>query len=517
MLGFDLGSNELKIAVWDGSKLTSLISAETPENLVKSGVIISYDAMADYIKDLLKNKGIKGKEASVILPAGRVFIRRSVLPYMDREKLLINLPYEFRDYLTVDKTKYYYDYVVNSTEDGEDGKPVQIDITAAAVLKETIEDYRAMFRRAGLKLKYAIPTEFAYGNLIAGLSEEKKKKEYCFLDLGHLTSRLDIFSGNAFETSRIIDGGLAELDQLISEQENVDYHIAHEYKETNYRNIDESEAAAAVYGRIATDVRRAINFYGLNNRESNIEEIICSGGGSCVSALKSTISEQLNMKTLDIADYYPAADCNSEKASLFSLAIGAALNKDVNLAQKEKSEFRPQILIPLVVAVLVAAALFGKFAVYDRYQQLSELNSRLAEAQARKSALTIATADYDEVKAEYDKYSIGWMNPEEKALLLKSEVLKMVEDELVPNGRIYSVLSSGNIVTCKIAGITLDDTSNIVQKLYTRDDVLGVEISSAQSQDGMAEYTVTKDNGEEVTEQAHESLVTITVTMIKFA
>ena len=40
--------------------------------------------------------------------------------------------------------------------------------------------------------------------------------------------------------------------------------------------------------------------------------------------------------------------------------------RTINLAIREKSPFRPQKLIPLLLLILFAAALFAKFAVVDR-------------------------------------------------------------------------------------------------------------------------------------------------------
>ena len=194
MLGFDIGACELKLVQWDGSKVRRALTAPMPDNLVKNGVIISYPAMADFIKETARENRVSGRDCAVILPASHAFLRRITVPAMTEEQLRVNLPYEFRDFLTLDKDKYFYDYAVNSLDRDEEGTPKQLDLTAAAVPKEVIEDYRDMFRRAGFRLRTAIPVECAYANLLRAHGDTEGK-EFSFLDLGHTAARLHIFSG----------------------------------------------------------------------------------------------------------------------------------------------------------------------------------------------------------------------------------------------------------------------------------------------------------------------------------
>ena len=513
MLGFDLGSHELKIASWDGNSISSCIAVEMPDNLVNAGSVISYDALADFIKETVKSNGIRGKDSAVILPSGNVYLRRTVIPFMDDAQLAVNLPYEFKDFLTMDKTRYYYAYTINSTENDEEGKPVQMDLTAAAVAKTTIEDYRTMFRRAGLRLKYAIPAEIAFSNLLRQHGGEET--EYCILDLGHASTTLDIFTGSVFETTRTMDYGLVDVDVRIADEFGVDRHIAHTYKESNYRGCLNITAAESIYHAISADARKAINFYGLSNRDSNIEKVYLAGGGSCLQTLETILGEDLGMQIGKIAELLPPVVGEPENASKFAAAIGAALADGFNLAQKEKSQFRPQLMIPLLLAVLALVGLFAKFAVYDRYQKLNDAQGRLSQLKSEEAALLSSMADYDDVQQEYNKYSVGWMTDDEKALVFKSDMLKLMEEELAPGGRITEIASSGNVLTCKIAGITLDETSSIVNKLYERGDVLNVAVSSAQSEETPYVTTVVDEAGEEVEQSTIGSLVSISVTMAK--
>lgn len=328
MLGLDFGACELKIAQIESSRIKRLVTVPMPDNMVHDGVIVSYDAMGDFLKETLKTNKISGGNAAVILPGSLVYLRRLTIPAMTEEQLQVNLPYEFRDFLSESKDKYFYDYAVNSLReepgDEEDDVHQVLDLTAAAVAKSTIEVYRDMLRRAGLKLATAIPVECAYSNVIRTFGKADIK-EYAFLDLGHTSTRLSIYTGDVFETFRTVDMGLSKLDTLISEDFSVDIHVARMYKQTDHLDCQTKENAKNLYGEITAEIRKAINFYSFNNRESQLQDLFLCGGGVHIPAYWKTMEENLEIKLHKASEFIEGADDTEEDEDSFFGAIGAAL------------------------------------------------------------------------------------------------------------------------------------------------------------------------------------------------
>ncbi len=323
-IGFDIGACTLKAAKWDGSSVRQTLAAPVPENLVKNGAIISYAAMADFIKETAREGRLSGRDCAVILPPSHAFLRRVSLPAMTADQLRVNLPYEFRDFLTMDKEKYFYDYAVNELTKNGEGKPLRLDLTAAAVPKEVVEEYRDMFRRAGFRLRTAIPAECAYANLLRAHGGAEGP-EFSFLDLGHTAARLHIFSGCRFEATRVIDIGLSAVDEAIADAMGVDRHIAQTYKVSNHQNAQTIEGAMGIYGAIALDTRKAVNFYGFNNRESDLRDLWCCGGGVHIPALLEAIAQSVELSIHDASELLPPAAQGVEGLSACAAAIGAAI------------------------------------------------------------------------------------------------------------------------------------------------------------------------------------------------
>lgn len=514
MLGFDIGSHELKIASWRGSKLTQCVSAEMPEGIMENGVIVQFNNLAGFIRETIKKNRISGGSAALILPSEMVYTRRSVMPYMSDDKMRVNLPFEFRDYLNADKNAYYYAYHVNSIIRAEDGKtPREMDITASAVLKETINRFRSMFKRAGLTLKIAVPYEIAFAQLIQ-MHGDYTEKEFCFLNLGHSVTRLDFYNENIYEASRTIEKGLAAVDEAIAEKLDLDLDTANTYKESNKDDVQNSEEALNVYNRLTSDVRKALNFYGLNHRNSTLADVWVTGGGGLISTFMDQLRDTLTEFTFHPAsDLFPKGFTDDPMKTPFAGALGAAMCKEYNLVQKEKSGINPLIAIPLILLIAGGGYLLSRFGVIGRFDKLADTQKELAVLQDREREFQASVADFDEVKKEFLKYAVSWMTDEEKNLIPRSDILNLLEREILSKSRIIRMESSGNVVTCKVAGITLDDASRIVDSLYTNSNVVNVMVTSAASEDFTVK--IVDEEGKETEEKRTESVVLFTITLAK--
>lgn len=327
-VGFDIGAGEVKLALWDGAQIRRVARAPLPDHLVKGGQIVSYEAMADFIKEVSKKNQVLAKDCAVILPAGQSYLRRLTMPAMSVEQLAVNLPYEFRDYLTMGKDQYFYDYAVNELRRDPDGTPVELDLTVAAVPKRTIAEYRDMFRRAGFKLRSAAPPECAYMGLLqahAAAHPKQADMERCILDVGHTATRVYIYTGSRFEATRVIEYGSGAVDEAIADAMGVDEHVARTYKEANHEGAQELEGPRSIYASIAVEIMKAVNFYGFNNRESNLQDAYYCGGGARIPALLQAVSGAVALNLHSITELLPPAAQGTEDLSVFAAAVGIAV------------------------------------------------------------------------------------------------------------------------------------------------------------------------------------------------
>lgn len=328
-LGIDIGASALKLALCAGGQVRRAVSAEMPDNLMRDGRLVSPEATAHLIGETLKKEKLSARRCALVLPAAAVFTRVIAVPAMTRENLALNLPYEFRDFISQEKDKYFYDYAVLDREDGEDGLPRQFELMAAATLKETVAGYADMCRRAGLKLVTAVPEEAAYMNLLRAYmeraGEQDPEREYGFVDLGHTAVRLHIYKGLKHQATRVVEYGAQLLDAAIAEANNVDEHIARRQKHANLNGELDGELCAKFYASVSMELMRALNFYRFNSPESRLGDLYLCGGGSRIVPLVDQLKAELPYAVHPIGELLSGPQAGAEDAALCQTAAGAAL------------------------------------------------------------------------------------------------------------------------------------------------------------------------------------------------
>ena len=317
--GFDIGGHALHIAVVTKKGVKRVYTEALPEGAVREGRIVSYEAMGDFIKQTCKKQKIRFDDAAVILPSGLCFCRRMNIPVMSHEQLTVNLPYEFRDFITSEKEAYFYDYAVLRTLRDANEEPAELDVMAAAALKTTVSDYKSMFRRAGIKLRTAIPIEMSFVNL---LSRIKDGHCHCIIDVGHTSVRLYMFNGNRFESSHMIDYGCSALDGAIAEALHIDPFIASSYREANHDDCQNLPECESIYQNLAVEVQRAVHFFRYNNPDIELEHIHLIGGGAMIEPLRRTLEETLSVPIYNASELL---DVDGVETEFGLAAAGAAL------------------------------------------------------------------------------------------------------------------------------------------------------------------------------------------------
>ena len=183
--------------------------------------------------------------------------------------------------------------------------------------------------------------------------------------------------------------------------------------------------------------------------------------------------------------------------------LGFSAKRTLNLVVDEKVHTSPRRIFIAVFVGAVAVALVGKFGVYDRYQAITDAQNELSDAQEQYLALLTQDADYNDVVAEYNRYSFGGMTDEEKAVADRDQVLTLIEQDLIPSANVESADLTGNQLSVQMSGITLTQASAIVQTLDDSDLVQSVSIYSANTADENAASTA----------EAGDKAATVTMTI----
>ncbi len=281
-LGIEIGHYRIKIAYVERGELCEYISER-----IEADVFGDRKLYADAIRDILKKKEIRCKQAVFVIRQEDAYVRRFKLPLMTAEQLKLNLPYEFHDYTGDNTNAYQYDYLVlGQTEE-------QLDILAAACTKELCQNFQQLAKMAKLKLVGLVPSVVGLEQLLETVPDSTEK-DYALLDLGSKAIRIHFFRKGIYDITRTLEPGCEEIEKTWQR----------EPQTTERLGLDVDD----YYHSMATQVMRVLNFYSFNNADNTIDSLYYYGGGSRYEELIQMIGDTVDLPIHSIGSLITGID-----------------------------------------------------------------------------------------------------------------------------------------------------------------------------------------------------------------
>ncbi len=489
ILGISVRHGKLSLATMKGLKIQKTIWEEIPENIVDDYKITSQNLFADFLRDKIKENGIKCKKAAYVIADADVFIKEFTLPSMDDEQLRLNVPFEFRDFIQGDLKDYAFDFVKRNTPKEGEGSE-KINILAFAVSAEYLTFIRETMKLAGLKLDVAIPETSVYETILQRLGvEEERLKERCLMDIGNNHISMRIFKNGNYKISHVIDIGEKHIVQAIADDMNVDMHLATTYLRTNYENCLSSEAAIKAYKDISLEVLKGLNFYELSDMSSRLKEVDLCGAGAMIEPLVSLLKERIDKEVHTMQELFP--DYGSESnidvtggavGVLFTHANGQENVGHISGGTNE-NKVNWAIAIPLIVAVIALAGLFGKFGVYDRFVTLDKETRKIKQLEDQLSEQNGQIEALKAVSDEYSHYTWNTLSEEERNRVSRLEVMQLVDfiEKQGANVNYFNLTGSDLLITVNTKN--LENVSALMKSLDEQEIVASTSMVSAKTID----------------------------------
>ncbi|MBP3804468.1 MAG: pilus assembly protein PilM [Oribacterium sp.] len=306
VVGISIGNYRISVSYVVKGQLKSYFYENVPDNAVKDGLIQYWDAMSEFLRDTLKQHGIKCKNVIFSVPLNGVYIRNIELPLMNLQQLELNLPFEFHDYISESSDKYFYDYAVIEKTDKS------MRLQAVACSKELIERYRKMAKAAKLVPIGLVPEVIGIQRILGAYKQQfsiEEQKDFAILDMGDQSFKIHFYNKGIYNATRTFEPGGQALAEKISEINGTDIHISHLALEDNLNNIQSHPSLVQMYESRAVEIMRALNFYSYsNNNNNNIDTLYYCGGVSNIRKYIKVLSETINLPVRPLGDLVAVMD-----------------------------------------------------------------------------------------------------------------------------------------------------------------------------------------------------------------
>lgn len=155
MLSIEITDRHIKLVrgVFGGNKIRVLEAEkrELSSDMIANGFVVDIPLVAAEISDILKNSGIKEKEAKVSITSSSVVHKEIILPKPKRIRNNVALIGMIRSTLGV-SDEYNISYTISGETIDEEKNPL-IKVIASACPQRLVDGYRRLFTHLGLNLK----------------------------------------------------------------------------------------------------------------------------------------------------------------------------------------------------------------------------------------------------------------------------------------------------------------------------------------------------------------------------
>lgn len=163
-------------------------------------------------------------------------------------------------------------------------------------------------------------------------------------------------------------------------------------------------------------------------------------------------------------------------------AVVVPSKKTMNFVHHQSS-FNLKKVLPVVLVILIVAAVFVKFGIMDPLDKKTAALNELSLKQEQLASVNAKLTGYDELAKEYGRYSYGWMNETEVNLVSRMDVLALIEERIVPAAIIDNIAVNNNVLTLNIHGITLEQASTMVKRLEESELVESASVYNAVAEE----------------------------------
>lgn len=329
MLGVDIGTSSVKIVeLAKAGEILELSNygehSETQGVLQSSSLKVLSTQVAEVVKEILKETGIKERKAAIAVPMFAGFSTVITLPRMPDEELGQAVIYEAKKYvpLPLSEVKFEWSKIERETQNKD-----KVDLMIVAVTNELISRYQEIARLSGLDLRYIELDVFSLSRALV----RKGDGSTLIIDIGSLSTILVMVEGDWPMHTRNLEVGGLEFTKLLASSLGTDFKRAEGLK----RKVGVNSAGGVLLpliDSILSEARRIIDDYA-KTRKVAVQKVILSGGGSMMPGLLEYVVKALGKETVIAKPLhgiiYPGVleETLKEFSSSVSVAVGLALRE----------------------------------------------------------------------------------------------------------------------------------------------------------------------------------------------
>lgn len=299
-VALDIGSTSIKMveAAVDksGYRILSLGLESLPANAIQNNMVVETKPVADTIRKLLQQHGVKAKQVISAVPGRAVIMKKIQMPKQEKSELDNNIEFEAQNVIPESIDNVNLDYqVLSESEDGN-----KMDVLLVAVKKEIVNSYADAIAEAGLVPAIMDVDYFALENMYeANYVSDAIAGVVGLVHIGCQNTSISLLQNGVSSFTGDLSTGGAYFTDSLARQFNLSEVEAETFKTTGSlegkKGLDLESALTATAGELAEEIRRTVSLYGAvpSDDSDGLKAIYLSGGGAKLTGLRALLESTM--------------------------------------------------------------------------------------------------------------------------------------------------------------------------------------------------------------------------------
>lgn len=330
--GLDIGSSSIKILELKGDKKTEAVGMVV-NPVGRSGVDLPVEQrakLAEAVKGLVKESGVKGRSVVLSIPEPQVFSRILKLPVMSTPELASAIKWELDQVVPFPPDQIEISWVVIDKPKKKIGNE-KMKVFVVAVPKKVTESYVKFLSLTGLEPERIENEVLSLARGLFGFTMDKGVS--LVLDIGASSTKMVVVEKEQIHLSHVVPLAGMAMTRMISEAFKISVSQAEEYKRAY--GVDKSSVEGKIYNALAglidglvVEIKKVMANFSNTEKDREIEKIILVGGGAFLKGFAGVLVEKVGLDVVTGDPFASVEVPEKIKASgvVFATALGLAIS-----------------------------------------------------------------------------------------------------------------------------------------------------------------------------------------------
>jgi type IV pilus assembly protein PilM len=332
-IGLDIGSGFVKVVEVDHSgdqpEVVRVAMRPLLPDAIVEGEIMDYGLVADTVRGLFQETGLKGAEVVTAVGGHDVIIKKIEMDRMKEQDAREVIRWEAEQHVPFDIKSVEIDFQILDPH----GDGLQMDVLLVAAKRELVDNKVALLQDAGVTPRVIDVDAFALHNAFEHNYPDQRDGIVALVNVGHETTNVNILENGVPILTRDISFGSRKIREDLQRERGLTAEQAEDVVQARETIDDLNLFVSQSAEEVAVGIERASAFLMTRDDGASVGRIFLSGGGARIPGMSRALGQRMNVET-ELVNPFERVPVQPSAASGFSI-----------------DEAGPMLLLPLGLAL----------------------------------------------------------------------------------------------------------------------------------------------------------------------